>query len=68
VPDIGARETDKEKMTAIMTGTAGSRAGVSRGSMAIAAFSTVVEWYDFTLYPISPRCWRGCSSAAARAG
>jgi MHS family proline/betaine transporter-like MFS transporter len=50
VPDIGARETDKEKMTAIMTGTAGSRAGVSRGSMAIAAFSTVVEWYDFTLY------------------
>lgn len=24
--------------------------GVSRGSLAIAAFSTVVEWYDFTLY------------------
>ncbi len=23
---------------------------ISRGSMAIAAFSTVVEWYDFTLY------------------
>ena len=23
---------------------------VSRGSMAIAAFSTIVEWYDFTLY------------------
>ena len=23
---------------------------VSRGSMVIAAFSTVVEWYDFTLY------------------
>src|SRR4029078_12428297 len=23
---------------------------MSRGSMAIAAFSTVVEWYDFTLY------------------
>src|SRR6476660_4914133 len=23
---------------------------VSRGSLAIAAFSTVVEWYDFTLY------------------
>lgn len=23
---------------------------VSRASMAIAAFSTVVEWYDFTLY------------------
>lgn len=26
------------------------RHGVSRGSMVIAAFSTVVEWYDFTLY------------------
>ena len=24
--------------------------GISRGSMAIAAISTVVEWYDFTLY------------------
>ena len=24
--------------------------GISRGSLAIAAFSTVVEWYDFTLY------------------
>jgi MHS family proline/betaine transporter-like MFS transporter len=23
---------------------------ISRGSMAIAAFSTIVEWYDFTLY------------------
>ena len=23
---------------------------VSRGSMAVAAFSTIVEWYDFTLY------------------
>src|SRR6476646_5006844 len=23
---------------------------MSRGSMAVAAFSTVVEWYDFTLY------------------
>ena len=23
---------------------------VSRGSLAIAAFSTIVEWYDFTLY------------------
>src|ERR1700712_4310776 len=23
---------------------------ISRGSMAVAAFSTVVEWYDFTLY------------------
>ncbi len=22
---------------------------VSRGSMAVAAFSTIVEWYDFTL-------------------
>ena len=25
-------------------------AGVSRGSLAIAGFSTIVEWYDFTLY------------------
>jgi len=24
--------------------------GISRGSMVIAAFSTIVEWYDFTLY------------------
>ena len=24
--------------------------GISRSSLAIAAFSTVVEWYDFTLY------------------
>jgi MFS transporter, MHS family, proline/betaine transporter len=24
--------------------------GMSRGSMAVAAFSTIVEWYDFTLY------------------
>src|SRR4051794_37351083 len=23
---------------------------VSRGSLAVAAFSTIVEWYDFTLY------------------
>ena len=23
---------------------------LSRGSLAIAAFSTIVEWYDFTLY------------------
>src|SRR4051795_9471093 len=28
----------------------GSTAAMSRGSMAVAAFSTVVEWYDFTLY------------------
>src|SRR4051794_32897295 len=25
-------------------------AQMSRGSMAVAAFSTIVEWYDFTLY------------------
>ena len=24
--------------------------GISRGSLAVAAFSTIVEWYDFTLY------------------
>ncbi len=28
----------------------GSRLQISRGSAAIAAFSTIVEWYDFTLY------------------
>jgi len=28
----------------------GTQHGISRGSMTIAAFSTVVEWYDFTLY------------------
>ena len=27
-----------------------SQTPMSRGSMAIAAFSTIVEWYDFTLY------------------
>jgi MHS family proline/betaine transporter-like MFS transporter len=26
------------------------RAAVSRGSLVVAAFSTIVEWYDFTLY------------------
>jgi MHS family proline/betaine transporter-like MFS transporter len=26
------------------------RAGISRGSLAVAAVSTVVEWYDFTLF------------------
>ena len=26
------------------------RESISRGSLAIAAFSTIVEWYDFTLY------------------
>lgn len=26
------------------------RDGISRGSLVIAAFSTIVEWYDFTLY------------------
>ncbi|MCX4461997.1 hypothetical protein OG585_02405 [Streptomyces sp. NBC_01340] len=28
----------------------GSAAGLPRASMWVAAFSTVVEWYDFTLY------------------
>ncbi|HEY0571441.1 MAG TPA: MFS transporter [Enterovirga sp.] len=32
------------------TGSAGSGHGISRGSMVIAGFSTIVEWYDFTLY------------------
>ncbi len=30
--------------------TAGPEKNVSRASIAIAAFSTIVEWYDFTLY------------------
>ena len=32
------------------TPVAGLAAGVSRRSIAIAAFSTIVEWYDFTLF------------------
>lgn len=33
-----------------MSAAARDANAVSRRSMAIAAFSTVVEWYDFTLY------------------
>jgi len=33
-----------------MTDVARALPGMSRGSMAVAAFSTIVEWYDFTLY------------------
>src|ERR1700710_2561384 len=33
-----------------ITGAGGSHLGISRGSIMVAAFSTVVEWYDFTLY------------------
>jgi MHS family proline/betaine transporter-like MFS transporter len=33
-----------------MTDTAEPHRAITRGSMAVAAFSTVVEWYDFTLY------------------
>ena len=33
-----------------MSASITSPAEMSRGSMAVAAFSTVVEWYDFTLY------------------
>ena len=33
-----------------MTNSRRSKAGMSRASIAVAAFSTVVEWYDFTLY------------------
>ncbi len=33
-----------------MTSSAGSTQPISIRSMAVAAFSTVVEWYDFTLY------------------
>ena len=32
------------------TNRGGTHRGVSRGSAVIAAFSTIVEWYDFTLY------------------
>ena len=32
------------------TSSGNTHPGISRGSMTIAAFSTVVEWYDFTLY------------------
>jgi MHS family proline/betaine transporter-like MFS transporter len=33
-----------------MTDTGGSHPGISHRSMMIASFSTIVEWYDFTLY------------------
>jgi MFS transporter, MHS family, proline/betaine transporter len=33
-----------------MTSSRRSQEGASRASIAVAAFSTVVEWYDFTLY------------------
>jgi MHS family proline/betaine transporter-like MFS transporter len=33
-----------------MAAAAGADRGISRKSIAVAAFSTVVEWYDFTLY------------------
>src|SRR6187455_1084167 len=33
-----------------MTEAGGVIHGISRRSMAVAAFSTIVEWYDFTLY------------------
>jgi MHS family proline/betaine transporter-like MFS transporter len=33
-----------------LTETQAGHTPISRGSLAIAAFSTIVEWYDFTLY------------------
>src|SRR5882757_8940404 len=33
-----------------MTGKVHPSHGISRASMVIAAISTIVEWYDFTLY------------------
>lgn len=43
-------------------------AGISRASMAVAAFSTVVEWYDFTLYlyfaTVLSRVFFGADAAA----
>ena len=32
------------------TNAEGGHRPISHGSLAIAAFSTIVEWYDFTLY------------------
>ena len=37
-------------MSATVASQSASSTRVSRGSLAIAAFSTIVEWYDFTLY------------------
>ena len=33
-----------------MTSTGAAQKNVSRASIVIAAVSTIVEWYDFTLY------------------
>src|SRR5688572_878685 len=38
------------KAGASMTDTLGPHRPLPRASLAIAAFSTIVEWYDFTLY------------------
>jgi MHS family proline/betaine transporter-like MFS transporter len=43
-------ENRRRGANAVMTDITVSRQEMSRGSMAIAAFSTIVEWYDFTLY------------------
>ena len=37
-------------MSVTVAATTAPLPGISRASMAIAAFSTIVEWYDFTLY------------------
>ena len=43
-----------------MTNSRRSQKGMSRASIAVAAFSTVVEWYDFTLYLLPRhRCFHG---------
>ena len=37
-------------MASSETAATGTHVPISRASLAIAAFSTIVEWYDFTLY------------------
>ena len=37
-------------MTRPQTSSTDALPAISRASLAIAAFSTIVEWYDFTLY------------------
>ncbi len=51
-----------------MADTDGSHTSISRTSIAVAAFSTIVEWYDFTLYlyiaTVLSRIFFGGSAAA----
>src|SRR5208337_53871 len=51
-----------------LAGTDAPHIGISRTSIAVAAFSTIVEWYDFTLYlylaTVLSRVFFGGSAAA----